>query len=87
MIIMAKVPVYTFKDYHMRRMNITSSKGCMKARMVGYEPCCNADEVIAEIGYEKVTDDEYSSASIFCSKGKGYTVAWGDAEDHMHCLK
>jgi small GTP-binding protein len=85
-IITAKVPVYTFKDYQLRLMNSTRGRGCMKVKVIDYEPCHNPDDVIEQIGYDKVTDNEYPSSSVFCSKGKGYAVSWNDAEEHMHCL-
>ncbi|WP_330637241.1 hypothetical protein [Acidaminobacter sp. JC074] len=85
-IIIARVPVYTFKDYNNRLLSITSGKGRMSLKVIGYEPCHNTDQVIEDISYDKVTDDEYPSGSIFCSKGKGYTVPWQEAKDHMHCL-
>jgi len=85
-IITAKVPVYTFKDYNNRLLSITSGKGRMRLRVIGYEPCHNTDEIIEAIAYDKVTDEEYPSGSIFCSKGKGYTIPWQEAKDHMHCI-
>lgn len=85
-IITAKVPVYTFRDYHTRLLNITSGKGRMKLRVIGYLPCHNTETVIETISYDKITDDDYPSSSIFCSKGKGYTVPWEKAKSHMHCL-
>jgi small GTP-binding protein len=86
-VITAKVPVFTFKDYSIRLTNITKSRGRMKLKVSGYEPCHNIDDVVGQIGYDKVTDNEYPSSSIFCSKGKGYTVPWENAKDYMHCLK
>ena len=38
------------------------------------------------IGYDKVTDDEYPAGSIFCKKGKGYTIPWQESREHMHCI-
>ena len=85
-IISAHVPVFTFKNYQIRLTNITKSRGRMKLKVSGYEPCHNTDHAIEQIGYDKVTDNEYPSSSIFCSKGKGYTVPWEDAKEQMHSI-
>jgi hypothetical protein len=52
----------------------------------GYERCHNEEEVIERIRYNKEADPEYSSSSVFCAKGQGYTVSWKEAEEKMHCL-
>jgi len=85
-IITARVPVYTFKDYNTRLLSITSGHGRMRLKVVGYDVCHNQNEVIESIAYDKITDDAYPSSSIFCSKGKGYTVPWHEAKDHMHTI-
>jgi small GTP-binding protein len=85
-IISAHVPVFTFKNYQIRLTNITKSRGRMKLKVSGYEPCHNTDHAIEQIGYDKVTDNEYPSSSILCSKGKGYTVPWEDAKEQMHSI-
>jgi len=86
-VIKAFVPVATFKDYNIRLSNITSGRGRLRLKVIGYDVCHNPDEVIEMIAYDKITDDEYPSSSIFCTKGKGYTVLWDVAKDHMHCIK
>ena len=35
--------------------------------------------------YNKNADIEYSSTSVFCSKGQGFIVPWNEAEKYMHC--
>lgn len=85
-IITATVPVSTFRDYHMRLMAASRGKGRMKLRVIGYAPCHNTEFVMERIGYNKVTDAEYPSSSVFCSKGKGFTVPWQEAKAYMHSL-
>lgn len=86
-VITARVPVYTFRDYQLKLMSRTGGRARVKTKVVGYEPCHNPDVVIEAIGYDKVTDTEYPSSSIFCAKGKGYTVLWDEAQEYMHSLK
>ncbi|MDS9472098.1 translation factor GTPase family protein [Sporosarcina pasteurii] len=84
--ITGKVPVATFMDYSQTFASITNGKGALSLKYSGYDVCHNADEVIDMIGYDKNADPEYTSTSIFCAKGKGYSVPWDQAKDAMHCL-
>jgi len=52
----------------------------------GYDRCHNEQEVIERIGYRKDADPLYTSSSIFCAKGAGYSVPWDQAEALMHLL-
>lgn len=85
-IIRGRVPVATFMNYPTELIDITSGKGMLNLVFGGYDICHNTQEVIEKINYDKNVDIEYSSSSIFCSKGKGYVVPWDRAEDEMHCL-
>ncbi|MNI99346.1 hypothetical protein D3C73_1584030 [compost metagenome] len=53
----------------------------------GYDRCHNAGEVIERTGYRREADPLYTSSSIFCAKGAGYSVPWDDAEGKMHLLR
>ncbi|MFL0364338.1 GTP-binding protein [Pseudobacillus sp. 179-B 2D1 NHS] len=81
-----KAPVATFMNYSTELAAFTQGKGVMNMIVGGYYRCHNEEEVIKRIGYNKNADPEYSSSSIFCSKGQGYTVAWDEAEAKMHGL-
>lgn len=85
-ILTGKVPVSNFMNYASELASYTQGKGVLTLKFGGYEPCHNEEEVIARLAYDKNTDPDYSSSSIFCSKGKGYTVSWEQAEEEMHCL-
>lgn len=80
------VPVATFVNYAAELASFTQGKGVLNLVFGGYERCHNEEEVIRRIAYDKEADPEYSSSSIFCAKGKGYTVPWERAEEEMHCL-
>ncbi|MEF2967709.1 translation factor GTPase family protein [Paenibacillus sp. M1] len=81
------VPVATFMDYGSELASYTQGKGLLTLTLAGYDRCHNEREVIGRIGYNKDADPEYTSASIFCAKGQGYTVPWEEAEAQMHALK
>ncbi|MBU9722611.1 MULTISPECIES: GTP-binding protein [Bacillaceae] len=85
-IVTGRVPVSTFMHYSSEFAAITQGKGSLQLVYGGYDRCHNQEEVIERIGYNKNADPEYTSSSIFCAKGKGYTVPWDKAEDEMHCL-
>ncbi|MDQ0230333.1 GTP-binding protein [Metabacillus malikii] len=86
-IITGVVPVATFMEYSTQLASFTHGKGAISLTFGGYERCHNWSEIIEKIGYDKNADPEYTSSSIFCAKGQGFTVKWDEAEELMHCLK
>jgi len=85
-VITGKVPAATFINYSAELASFTQGKGALSITFGGYHPCHNEGEVIQRIGYNKDADIEYTSTSIFCSKGQSYLVPWDRAEGEMHCL-
>lgn len=81
-----KVPVATFMNYGTEFASITKGKGIMNLLVGGYYPCHNPNQVMERIDYNKDADPEYTSSSIFCSKGQGYSVPWDEVESKMHGL-
>lgn len=86
-IITGKAPVATMLDYASELASFTQGKGKLHLSFGGYAPCHNASEVIERTGYNKDADPEYTSSSIFCAKGAGYSVKWDEAEQLMHIEK
>ncbi|MFC4411679.1 GTP-binding protein [Chungangia koreensis] len=80
-------PVATFMDYSSQLASFTGGRGTMTLSIAGYERCHNEVEVIERLSYNKNADPLYTSSSVFCAKGAGYTVQWDEAEAKMHCLK
>ena len=78
-------PVKTLMEYPSEITAFTKGKGTISLMYDGYDECHNTSEVIEEINYNKDADIEYTSTSIFCSKGEGYLVKWDEADEHMHC--
>ena len=50
----------------------------------GYRPCHNAQQVIAESGYQPEHDLENPADSVFCAHGAGFVVPWSEVRSHMH---
>ncbi|WP_050614043.1 GTP-binding protein [Bacillus testis] len=83
-VITGKAPVSTFMAYSMELASFTQGTGTISMKMGGYGSCHNPEEVKERIGYDKNADPDYSSSSIFCSKGQAYSVDWMHADEQMH---
>lgn len=86
-IINGRGPVASFMNYGMDFIELTKGRGRINFIFDGYDVCHNEEEIIKKIGYNKNADIEYTSFSIFCSKGQGFLVSGDEAKSHMHCLK
>ncbi|WP_338753134.1 translation factor GTPase family protein [Bacillus sp. FJAT-52991] len=84
-ILTGKVPVATFMHYSTELVAFTQGKGRIHLNFGGYDRCHNEAEVIEKIAYNKDADPDYTSSSIFCSKGQGYSVPWDQVEGACHC--
>jgi len=78
-------PVSTFMDYSSEILTFTKGKGSINLIFDGYDVCHNTEEVIERLAYNKNADIEYSSSSVFCSKGQGVVVPWDKVEEYIHC--
>lgn len=83
-VITGRVPVSTFMNYSAEFASFTHGRGSIRCVFSGYDRCHNTDEVIERMGYRKGADPLYTSTSIFCAKGAGYSVPWDEAEAKMH---
>ena len=82
--ITGEAPVSTMRDYTKEVLQYTHGTGRLLCSLKGYEPCHNAEEVIAAIGYHADADVENTADSVFCSHGAGFTVKWDEVKNHMH---
>ena len=79
-----QVPASEVKDYADTVAAYTQGRGRLQLTLHGYAPCHNADEVIAEIGYDPEADLENTPDSVFCAHGAGFNVKWNEVKNHMH---
>lgn len=86
-IIKGRGPVATFMNYSVEFISFTKGKGKFNFVFDGYDICHNEKEVVEKITYDKNADIEYTSTSIFCSKGQAFLVKYDKVEEYMHCLK
>ncbi|WP_454969403.1 NYN domain-containing protein [Eubacterium sp.] len=77
-------PVSSMCDYAGTVRQYSRGVGKLSCTLKGYEPCHNADEVIAEFDYNPDSDTDNTCDSVFCSKGAGYNVKWNEVKSHMH---
>ena len=78
------VPVSEMRDYHTELTNYTRGRGRLFTTLLGYRECHNADEVIADIGYDCDGDIENPADSVFCAHGSGFLVKWDEVGDYAH---
>ena len=77
-------PVAQLQNYWQEVAVYTRGLGQLSCTLRGYEPCHNAEEVIAAIGYEPERDVDNPADSVFCSHGAGVNIKWDEAPRHMH---
>ncbi len=77
-------PFATMMNYPQQLTVFTKGRGKISLSFDGYEPCHNADEIIAHRNYDAERDTANPADSVFCSHGAGYAVKWDEASAHMH---
>lgn len=77
-------PVATMQEYPMEVAAYTKGEGRILLSPGGYEPCHNAEEVIAAFGYDSEADLANPTGSVFCAHGAGFVVPWDEVENYMH---
>ena len=83
-ILTGSAPVSEFSSYQREVNTYTRGRGRLTCTLKGYEPCHNAEEVIAAAGYDPEGDLENPSSSVFCSHGAGFLVSWDQVPDYAH---
>jgi len=81
-------PVAGLRGYAREVAAYTRGRGRLSCALRGYEPCANADAVIAAIGYDPERDAENPAGSVFCEHGTGVYVPWDEvkARAHVPCV-
>lgn len=69
-------PVAEMQGYAQTVNAYTHGQGELECVVDGYQPCHNADDVIAAADYDPVADLENTPDSVFCAHGAGYPVKW-----------
>jgi translation elongation factor EF-G len=85
-VVEGRAPVATIMDYSLELVTFSKGNGSISFIFDGYDICNNIKEVVEKRDYDKDADSEYTSNSIFCSKGQSYVVKSSEAKNNMHCL-
>jgi len=83
-VIRGSAPVVTMRDYQRDVIAYTRGEGRLFCSLRGYEPCHNAEEVIAASGYDSEHDLLNPTGSVFCAHGAGFPVSWEEVTSYMH---
>ena len=83
-VITGTAPVATMRDYAQEVRNYTHGQGQLECVVAGYQPCHNAEEVIAAHDYDPVADLDNTPDSVFCAHGAGYPVRWDRLPEMAH---
>ncbi len=78
------VPASEMAGYQAQVLAYSGGKGRLYTELKGYEPCHNAEAVIAATGYEAERDMDNPCSSVFCAHGAGFVVEWDQVEEYMH---
>ncbi len=79
-----QVPAAEIRDYAAQVAAYSQGRGKLSLSLRGYEPCHNAEKIIAQSAYDPEADLENTPDSVFCSHGAGHTVKWDHVKEFMH---
>ncbi len=83
-VLLGRAPVSTLHDYPREVISYTRGAGSISFVSDGYEKCHNAEEIVAQAGYDPTSDLENTPHSVFCAHGAGFIVPWNEVENHKH---
>ena len=83
-VLTGRAPVSTMRDYPAEVAAYTRGRGRISCTVAGYDTCHNAQEVIAESGYDPTRDPDNTPDSVFCAHGAGTVIPWDRVRDYMH---
>ena len=89
-VLVGSAPVSAMRNYQKDVIAYTKGLGRLFCFLKGYEPCRNAEEVAAGMGYDSERDTANPTGSVFCAQGAGFSVEWNEVKDYMHlesCLQ
>ena len=83
-VLTGRAPVSTMRDYPAEVAAYTRGRGRISCTVAGYDTCHNAQEVIAESGYDPTRDLDNTPDSVFCAHGAGTVIPWDRVREYMH---
>lgn len=83
-VLTGSAPAAALGEYQKEVIAYTRGLGRLSCTLKGYEPCHNAEEVIARIAYDPERDLQNPCGSVFCSHGAGTAVSWDRVPEYAH---
>ncbi len=83
-VLTGSAPAAGMQGYQRELSAYTRGRGRLSCSLRGYEPCHNAEEVIAGIDYHAEADTDNPSSSVFCAHGAGFVVGWDKVAEYAH---
>lgn len=83
-VLVGHAPVAGMLDYAADVRNYTHGQGQLSLVVDGYQPCHNANQVVAAAHYDLCADLPNTPDYIFCAHGAKYSVKWNDVPATMH---
>lgn len=83
-VLVGYAPVAGMLDYAADVRNYTHGQGQLSLVVDGYQPCHNANQVVAAAHYDLCADLPNTPDYIFCAHGAKYSVKWNDVPATMH---
>ena len=83
-VIAGRGPVSVLHGYTREVIAYTRGQGRLSCVSDGYEPCHNAEEIVAAAAYDPEGDLDNTPHSVFCSHGAGVIIPWQEVDAHKH---
>ena len=83
-ILRGTVPASELGDYADQVAAYSQGRGMLQLSLRGYAPCHNTEAVVAELGYDPLSDLDNPPGSVFCAHGAGFHVPWDQVKSYMH---
>lgn len=83
-VLSGRAPVAAMRDYQREVNGYTRGEGRLSCVLDGYEPCHDAEEVIAASNYDPEGDLANPTGSVFCAHGAGFVAPWDQVPEYAH---
>ena len=83
-VIRGRAPVSELHGYTRELISYTRGQGRLFCTADGYEPCHNAEQIVAKAGYDPEADLDNTPHSVFCAHGAGFVVPWQEVDSYKH---
>lgn len=79
-------PVARLQEYFQDFASLTGGQANLQFKFHGYYPSEDQEEILAQVGYNPLEDQDYSPNSVFCSHGSSDIIPWNEIRDYAHTL-